>query len=503
MNRQIGTTTFRPSAPSFAMGHVGPDAWREPADPLRHAAPAVLALLFGFLCLLQVLVPGHFLPLVHDSLPSVSGRDSTDRSALAQAITPDQPSRSPVFVADVRGIINPVMAGYVTRVIDEAETAGASLVVLEMDTPGGLDTSMREITQRILAARVPVAVFVYPPGSRAASAGVFITYSAHIAAMAPSTNIGSAHPVSLGSNGEEQQSSTMVDKITNDAVASIRSMAELRGRNADWAEEAVRTSANLQSSEALKQNVVDVIADDLPALLRSLDGRSVHVGSADVTLNVADAPLEFRSMNGIERFFHTISDPTVAYLLLSLGGLALIYELASPGAVLPGVVGGISVLLALYSLGTLPINMAGVGLILFALVLLFADLAVAGSGVLTVGGILSFLLGSMLLATAPQSQAFVRVSAPAVVTMSLAFAGFFTFVVAAILRGRRRPVFVGIETLPGARGVARSDIGASGTVLVDGELWQASAADPDTPIPSGSPVRVVSVSGLRVVVRAE
>jgi membrane-bound serine protease (ClpP class) len=294
-----------------------------------------------------------------------------------------------------------------------------------------------------------------------------------------------------------------MEKVTNDAVASIRSMAELRGRNADWAEEAVRASKNLHASEALREHVVDLIADDVPDLLRQVDGRMVRVGTSEVTISTRGAAVERWSMNPLEGFFHAISDPTVAYLLLSLGGLALVYELGNPGAILPGVVGGIAVLLALYSLGTLSVNMAGLGLILFALLLLLADLAVAGSGVLTIGGIASFVLGSLLLAISPESQAYLRVSLPAVITMSLAVAGFFTFVVAAILRVRLRPPVVGAEALPGTTGVARSDVGESGTVMVHGELWQASALDPAHPIPTGNRVRVVSVEGLHLTVQPE
>jgi len=292
---------------------------------------------------------------------------------------------SRVAVVEARGVINPVMARYLDRVIGAAETDRAPLVVITLDTPGGLETSMREINQRILRSTVPVAVFVYPPGARAGSAGVFITYSAHLAAMAPSTNIGSAHPVALGESGSSERTPGILEeKVTNDAVAGIRSLAELRGRNADWAEQAVRQSANLPASEALQLNVVDLLAEDVPDLLRQADGRTVRVLTSNVVLATRGAVTEAQGMNQLERLLHVLSDPTIAYLLLSLGGLALIYELANPGAILPGVVGGIALLLALYSLGTLPVNIAGVGLILFALLLLFADLLAGGSGVLTV-----------------------------------------------------------------------------------------------------------------------
>ena len=411
---------------------------------------------------------------------------------------------SRVAVVEARGVINPVMARYLDRVIGAAETDRAPLVVITLDTPGGLETSMREINQRILQSTVPVAVFVYPPGARAGSAGVFITYSAHLAAMAPSTNIGSAHPVALGESGSaERTPGILEEKVTNDAVAGIRSLAELRGRNADWAEQAVRQSANLPASEALQLNVVDLLAEDVPDLLRQADGRTVRVLTSNVVLATRGAVREAEGMNQLERLLHVLSDPTIAYLLLSLGGLALIYELANPGAILPGVVGGIALLLALYSLGTLPVNIAGVGLILFALLLLFADLLVGGSGVLTVGGVISFALGSLLLATSGEAEAFLRVQPPVGVIMTLTFAVFFTYVAGEVARLRRRPAYSGRGTLLGGTGIARTEVGRQGTVFAAGEMWQASALDPETPIPEGEAVRVVSVDGLHLTVRPD
>jgi membrane-bound serine protease (ClpP class) len=410
-----------------------------------------------------------------------------------------------VPVAEMRGIITPTMAAYVDHAIADAEAANAPLLILTMDTPGGLDSAMRDITQRMLASRVPVAVFVYPGGARAASAGMYIAYGAHIAAMAPSTNIGSAHPVLVGSDGNtsSDSNSPMLDKVTNDAVAWVRSLAELRGRNADWAEQAVRESANLQASEALRLNVIDVVADDLPDLLRQLDGRTVKLASGETRLNTAGLSTESRSMSLIERALQVISDPSVAYLLLSLGGLALVYELSNPGAILPGVVGGIAVLLALYALGTLPVNLAGVGLILFALLLVLADLWLAGSGVLTVGAIISFVLGTIFLATAPGSDAYLRVSTPIALGTSIGFAAGLGFIAALVLRTHFRKAYTGREAMIGESGVAKTDVGEDGTVLVEGELWQASAASPETPITAGQRVRVVSIQGLHVTVRPE
>jgi membrane-bound serine protease (ClpP class) len=295
----------------------------------------------------------------------------------------------------------------------------------------------------------------------------------------------------------------LAEKVTNDAVASIRSMAELRGRNADWAERAVRESANLPASEAARLGVVDLIADDVPDLLRKIEGRTVRLPQGESRIAVGDGAPTPRPMNPLERFLLVLTDPTIAYLLLSLGGLALVYELASPGAILPGVVGGIALLLALYSLGTLPVNIAGVGLILFALLLFFADLALGGSGVLTVGGVISFALGSLLLAVWPETQAYARVLLPAGAAMTVVIAAFFGAITVALVRTRLQRSSIAQETLVGASGLTRTEVGAQGTVFVAGEMWVASASDPDQPIPAGERVRVVSVDGLRLTIQPE
>lgn len=408
-----------------------------------------------------------------------------------------------VPVGEIRGVINPVMVRYVERVIEEAEDAQAPLVIFTMDTPGGLDSSMREIVQRILRSRVPVAVYVAPAGARAGSAGVFIVYSAHIAAMAPATNIGSAHPVMLGEGSDDPSASAALQKATNDAVALIRSLALGRNRNADWAEQAVRTSANLPATEAFELNVIDVVAEDIASLLREIDGRSVRVGAQDVRLATAGLATVPAPMNVLERFFHTITDPTIAYLLMSIGGLALVYELANPGAILPGVVGGIALLLGLFALGTLEINAAGAGFIIFGLVLLVADLLVAGTGVLTVGSIVSFALGSLLLATSARSQPYLQIAIPVLIMMTVGFAGFAGLLAAFMLRSIRQPAPTGGAALIGKTGVTQTEVGSEGMVLVAGELWQASAVDPSTPIPAKRRVRVVAVDGLHITVQPE
>jgi membrane-bound serine protease (ClpP class) len=425
--------------------------------------------------------------------------------SLLQSATAAAQGSAPVPIAEVRGVINPVMAAYVDRVITSAESARASAIVLVMDTPGGLDVSMREINQRILRSTVPVVVYVYPPGARAGSAGVFISYAAHVAAMAPSTNIGSAHPVNLVDNGQSSggNGNVMLEKVTNDSVAGIRALAELRGRNAEWAEQAIRESANLQASEALRLNVVDLLADDEADLLRKIDGRTVRVGNADMRISIPSIERTRVPMNAIEWLLHAVSDPTIAYLLMSLGGLALIYELSNPGAILPGVVGGIALLLALYALGTLPINLAGVGLILFALLLFLVEILFTNSGFLTVGGVISFILGSLVLALTPDRDSFLRVSMPAAITTLVIVTGFFTLVLAAIVRVQRQRPVTGREAMIGALGVAKTGIGTGGTVLVTGELWQASVAQTSQPIAAGQRVRVIGVDGLHLTVQPE
>jgi membrane-bound serine protease (ClpP class) len=390
------------------------------------------------------------------------------------------------------------VAGYVNRVIGEAETRGASAVVLQLDTPGGLSESMREIVQRILVARVPVIVYVSPPGGRAGSAGVYITYAAHVAAMAPNTNIGSATPVMMGESGESKMSDEMRAKVNNDAVAYIRHLADRHGRNADWAEKAVREGANVPVGEAVQSRIVDLSAGDLNQLLQSVNGRTVDVGGSAVTLATAGAPIEEAPMNEIERLLHIISNPTIAYILLSIGSLALIFELQNPGAILPGVAGGICLLLAFYALGTLPVNYAGLALIGFAFLLFVADFMAPTHGILTAGAIVSFLLGSLLLFNSPGSLPFFQVSLPVIFGMTTALALAFLFAVGAIARGQRRQVVTGREGMLGKVAEVRTLLDPEGLVFVESELWRARTIG--VPVPVGQQVRVASVEGLLLLV---
>src|SRR6195256_4387471 len=390
-----------------------------------------------------------------------------------------QSDRPEVVVGEIKGIINPVMAGYVDRVISDAERSNAGAVVFYMDTPGGLSDAMRDINLRILASRVPVIVYVAPDGARAGSAGVYISYAAHLVGMAPATNIGSATPVAFDTNGgEAQMSPEMKNKVTNDAVAGIRALAEQRGRDPNFAERAVREGANLQASEALKANVINYVASDLPDVLRQANGARVHLSTGDVTLNTAAAPIRRADMSALESFLLTITNPTIAYILLSMGSLGLLLELYKPGSIFPGVIGGICLLLAFYALGTLPLNFAGLALIAFGLLLFGLEPFLTSHGILAAGGATSFVAGSVLLINAPEAP-FLQVSLAAIAGVTAVLVGFFLVVVTAVLSSRRRKVVTGREGLLGATGVVRRELvpGSNGIVLVQGELWQAVAPD--------------------------
>ncbi|MFN3974186.1 MAG: NfeD family protein [Dehalococcoidia bacterium] len=406
----------------------------------------------------------------------------------------------PVVVLRAKGTVNPALTRYVERGLDEAERRGAAAAVIMLDTPGGLDESMREIVQRIVNARVPVIVYVAPAGARAASAGTFITLSAHVAAMSPGTEIGAAHPVALGGpTGADQTPSTVSEKVLNDAVAYIQSLAQMRGRNVQWAEKAVRESASVHAEEAKALNVVEVVAPDLPALLQQVHGMKVRLLTTEVTLDTATAPVVYVDMSLVEQFLIVISNPNIAFILLSLALLALFFEFANPGAILPGVVGGILLLLALFSLGTLPINWAGVLLIVLAFILFVAEVFVTSHGALGIGGAIALILGGLLLVSsaAPPN---LRVNPWLVYGMAAAIAAFFISVVRTIVQDRRRrqPV-TGTEGLAGQQGVARTTLDPDGTVMVEGELWQAVSLDGR--IEEGEAVVVVGRDGLTLRVR--
>ncbi len=417
----------------------------------------------------------------------------------AVLVSPAFSQSNHVVLARLDGVINPVAAGYIERAVGAAEDGGAQALLIEMDTPGGLSDSMDIIIKSIVNSRVPVVVYVYPPGGRAASAGTYIAYAAHIAAMAPSTNIGSASPVAISpSGGTEELTGTMELKVVNDAVAKIRGLAALRGRNADWAEKAVREAANVSADEALQLNVVDLIADSPSSLLDKIDGRQVQTMAGSVTLHTKGAAMQSVDMTFIEEFLNVISDPNIAAILLSLGMLAIFFELSSPGAILPGVVGGIFLLLAFYAFGTLPINYTGLFLVVFSFILFIADLFVPTHGVLSLGGVVSLVLGLLFLFNTA-GVPFYQVSLPVIVTIVVLVGGFFVFAIRAIIKARLRKPWSGREGMVGDVAEVRSDLNPEGMVFVEGELW--SAVSEDGYIKAGESAQVTGMEGLKLRVR--
>jgi membrane-bound serine protease (ClpP class) len=396
-----------------------------------------------------------------------------------------------VVVARMEGIIGPASARYLVRAIDNAEARGATCIVIEMDTPGGLDEAMRMIIKKIMSSTVPVVVYVAPPGSRAASAGVYITYSASIAAMAPGTNIGAAHPVALGTPGE-QLDKTMARKIENDAVAYIRAIAEKRGRNADWAEDAVRKSVSISSSEALKLHVIDLIAPSLPALLDDLDGRIVKLDDRTVKLDTKGARVITVEMRWTDRLLHTVTNPNIAYILLLLGLLGIYFEISTPGAILPGVVGAICLILAFFSFQVLSVNYAGILLIIIAIILFIVDVKASTHGVLTVGGLVAMTIGSIMLFNSPNPamHASLQVIIPALIVTG----AFFVIGVVLSIRSQHKRPTTGPLSLTGKEGDARTLVNkAGGRVFVEGAHWSAFS---DQEIEQGKKIRVVAVKGM-------
>lgn len=406
-------------------------------------------------------------------------------AALALAAAP-----SPhVDLCQVNDAIGPVTARYMTKAIRMAVADTAECLIIQLDTPGGLDPSMRTVVKEIMTTDVPVVVYVSPAGSRAASAGAIITLAAHIAAMAPGTNIGAAHPVQLGAGG--QIDSTMVEKITHDAAAYIRTIAEKRGRNVTWAERAVRESVSATETEALEKGIIDLICRDIPALLDSLDGRRVVLSTGEKTLHTKDATLKEIPMSLRERLLSTLSNPNIAYVLMLLGVYGLLFELSNPGAILPGVVGGICLILAFFAFQTLSVNYAGLLLILFAVILFIADIKMPTHGILTTGGVIAMVLGSTMLFEPP--NALFRVSWAVIVPAVMVTVLFFAFAIGMGLRAQLRRPSTGMPDLIGQLGEARTAIAPKGTVFVAGEHWKAVANEP---IPEGAIVRVVGVDRL-------
>lgn len=418
-------------------------------------------------------------------------------AALLTACADDTPEGD-VHILEVDGVIGPVIANYVERGIGDAEQAAAVAVVIRLDTPGGLDSSMREIIQRINGATVPVVVYVSPSGGRAASAGTFITMAAHVAAMAPNTAIGAAHPVAAG--GEDIQGDARA-KAENDAAAYIRSIAQARGRNADWAERAVRESVSASASEAVELDVVDFQAEDLDALLTEIDDREVALGGGAVTVETEGAEQYVNGMSFVERFLLVISDPNIAFLLLSIGSLAIIVELFNPTGI--GVVVGLfALIVAFFSLGTLPVNWAGAGLVLLGVGLLTAELFIASGGILGLAGVVVMMFGGLFFTTSSNPE--FEVSRWLVFGVPGVFGALFAALAVLLIRGRRQAVRVGDEAMVGLTGVVETPVTREGGYIsVRGERWRArldEAAHRDVLQPDER-VEVTSAMGLRLTVR--
>ena len=402
-----------------------------------------------------------------------------------------------IVVVRIDGPINPVVGEFVTDEITQANGVAAELIVIQMNTPGGLDTSMRQIIKAIENSKVPVVSYVSPGGSRAASAGTFITIASHIAAMAPGTNIGAAHPVNLmGGGGGGEQAKTMEEKVVNDASAYIRSLAEQRGRNAYWAELSVRKSASVSAEEAKRLNVIDLIAANLDGLVLALDGREVKMNGGSDFLHTTGKQIVYKEMNQRQKILDAISNPNVVYILMMLGLVGLYLELSNPGLILPGVIGGISLILALYAMQTLPVNYAGFLLILLGAILFIAEINVMSYGLLLVGGTISIFLGSLMLIDSddPAMQISRAVLYPTVAGTTLTAIG----TVYLATRSARLRTTTGSEGLIGATGVVTAELNPRGRVLVHGETWNAES---DTVISGGENVVVESIDGLKIKVR--
>ena len=404
------------------------------------------------------------------------------------------------IVLKVDGVINPVSAEYIISGIKEASISKAELLIIQLDTPGGLDSSMRMIIKEMMASSVPIVVYVSPSGSRAASAGAFITIAAHIAAMSPGTNIGAAHPVNMGGKMDREMSK----KVENDAAAYIISLAKKRGRNEVWAEKAVRKSVSISEDEAKKENVIDIVTENIDLLLKEVNGRKVEVEGGAKTINTEGIKLKYIEMTLRQRILDTLSNPNIAYMLMLLGFYGLFFELSNPGAILPGIVGAISLILAFYSLQALPVNYAGLLLILLGIILFILEIKVVSYGALTLGGIISLVLGSIMLIESPAP--YMKISLYLILPAAMGTAAFFLFLVGAGIKAQRKKPTTGKEGLMGEIGIAQSDIMGStgspseGKVFVHGELWDAHSSDE---IKSGSEVVVTGVEGLKLKVKVK
>ena len=389
-----------------------------------------------------------------------------------------------VLIMDLEGVINPATATYLERGLEQARKDEAALVVVRLDTPGGLASSMRTMVKAILNSPIPVVVYVAPRGAGAASAGVMVTVSAHVAAMAPGTNIGAAHPVSAGGGDIGK---TMSEKVVNDMASYGRSIAQEKGRNADWVEKAIRESVSITAEEAVKKNVVDLEAADIDELLARIDGREISLKQGKVTLNTKDLEKKYFEPGVRDRILKTISDPNIAYILMMIGLAGLYFELSHPGAIFPGVIGAISLILAFYSFQTLPVNYAGLLLIVLAIILFIAEIKVASYGMLSLGGLICLTLGSVMLFE--DVGVSLKLMAPTIALIG----GFFVVVSSLAYRAYRAKPKTGVEGLIGQKGLVQQSIDPEGVVFVHGEIWRAVSEEKMEP---GDKIQVEGVDGL-------
>lgn len=394
----------------------------------------------------------------------------------------------------VDGSINPASAAFIKNALERCVEEKAECLVIHLNTPGGLLKSTRVIVSDILESTVPVIVYVSPGGAHAGSAGVFITMAAHIAAMAPSTNMGAAHPVII----QGRTDSTMNDKTTNDAAAFIRTIAEKRKRNLEWAEEAVRKSVSITEAEALQKKVIDVIASSEQDLLKQVDGRQVQLNNVTKQLHTANATVQTVEMNFIENLLNTISDPNIAYILMMLGFYGLLFELYSPGAVAPGVIGGICLILAFYAMHTLPLNFAGLALIIFGIILFILEIKIVSHGILGIGGVIALGLGSMMLIRTTSGLEIARISWHVILSTIIVSGLFFFFIIGMAIKAQRAKPVTGVEGMIGETGEALAMLEPFGTVRVHGELWNAESVSGS--INKGGKVRVTAIENLKLYV---
>jgi len=399
------------------------------------------------------------------------------------------------YICEIKDIIDPPTSNHLRKCLKKSLDSGYGLIIL-MDTPGGLEASMREIILDILNTNIPVIVFVYPEGARAASAGVFITYSSDLAAMGPSTSIGAAHPVNLG--GEQQISQDMLDKITNDSVSFIKNLAESRGRNADWAEKAVRESVSITAAEALELGVIDLTASNIEDLLEKIDGRVIEKSGKTFLINAKIAGTEKIEMSFISRFLHIIVNPNIAYILFIIGIFGIIYEFSQPGLGISGAIGVLFLILGFYAFSILPINYAGLALIILAIILFILDIVLGLGGMLSIAGVASLLIGSFLLVDT--DAPYLKIATSLIISASVIVSGFLIIVIRAVYKVHRQKPTTGEAGITGETAVVYQDLNPQGLVKVYGEIWKAVSVDGEK-IKKGQEVKIISLKGLTLLVK--